>query len=124
MERLSRVLFLMLCHLTCIAKQFVFHSDADKINQLVVGLDGLRSLTFTSFICTYMLCNRLERPNLVPPSRSRHFTIMLVRESRALLRLRSLQYVSSFARTIVYVCSVLQQMLCATSQWKLTGCCC
>ncbi|NP_001166611.1 olfactory receptor 59 [Bombyx mori] len=39
MERLSRVLFLMLCHLTCIAKQFVFHSDADKINQLVVGLD-------------------------------------------------------------------------------------
>lgn len=40
MEKLSQVMFVMLCHLTCVAKQIVFHLNADKIDKLIAGLDG------------------------------------------------------------------------------------
>lgn len=40
MEKLSRVMFLLLCHITSIVKQVVFHVDADRIAALVASLDG------------------------------------------------------------------------------------
>lgn len=40
MEKLSRVMFLMLCHTTSFVKQVVFHMDADRIDMLVAWLDG------------------------------------------------------------------------------------
>lgn len=40
MEKFSRVMFLLLCHITSIVKQVVFHADADSIDALLAGLDG------------------------------------------------------------------------------------
>lgn len=40
MDKVSQVVSLMLCHMTCVAKQIVFHVDADKIEALVAGLEG------------------------------------------------------------------------------------
>lgn len=40
MDKLARVMFLLLCHVTSIVKQLVFHLDADRIDRLVTGLDG------------------------------------------------------------------------------------
>ncbi|CAK1602596.1 unnamed protein product [Parnassius mnemosyne] len=39
MVKLSRVMFLLLCHVTSIAKQYVFHVDADRIDELIAGLN-------------------------------------------------------------------------------------
>ncbi|XP_026317878.1 uncharacterized protein LOC113228730 [Hyposmocoma kahamanoa] len=39
MGKLSRVMFLLLCHITSIVKQAVFHVDADSIDALVASLD-------------------------------------------------------------------------------------
>ncbi|XP_045536780.1 odorant receptor Or2 [Papilio machaon] len=41
MEKLSRVMFLLLCHVTSLAKQLVFLTDADRIDRMVAGLDGI-----------------------------------------------------------------------------------
>ncbi|XP_068618198.1 odorant receptor 67c-like [Battus philenor] len=41
MAKLSRVMFLLLCHVTSLAKQIVFHTDADRIDALVSGLHGV-----------------------------------------------------------------------------------
>ncbi|XP_037298843.1 odorant receptor 4-like [Manduca sexta] len=38
MEKLSRVMFIMLCFVTCVVKQIVFHVDATRIDMLVAGL--------------------------------------------------------------------------------------
>lgn len=40
MDKLSRVMFVMLCHVTCVAKQLAFHVHAARIDTLVAGLDG------------------------------------------------------------------------------------
>lgn len=40
MDRLARVMFLLLCHVTSLVKQIVFHADAARIDLLVDGLDG------------------------------------------------------------------------------------
>nr|AQQ73506.1 olfactory receptor 26 [Heliconius melpomene rosina] len=39
MSKLSQVMFLLLCHITSIVKQIVFHIDADRIDQLVQSLN-------------------------------------------------------------------------------------
>nr|WCC57489.1 odorant receptor 32 [Papilio machaon] len=39
MAKLSRVMFLLLCHVTSLAKQLVFLTDADRIDRMVAGLD-------------------------------------------------------------------------------------
>ncbi|XP_013149666.1 PREDICTED: odorant receptor Or2-like [Papilio polytes] len=39
MVKMSRVMFLLLCHVTSLAKQFVFLTDADRIESMVAGLD-------------------------------------------------------------------------------------
>ncbi|XP_049878937.1 odorant receptor 4-like [Pectinophora gossypiella] len=40
MEKLSRVMFLLLCHVTSLAKQLVFHTDAHRIDTLVAEFDA------------------------------------------------------------------------------------
>lgn len=40
MDKLSQVMFVMLCHVTCVAKQVAFHVDAERIDQLVAVLHG------------------------------------------------------------------------------------
>ena len=40
MDKLSHVMFVMLCHVTCVAKQLAFHVNAERIDQLIAGLDG------------------------------------------------------------------------------------
>lgn len=40
MDKLARVLFLLLCHVTSIIKQAVFYTDAANIDQMIAGLDG------------------------------------------------------------------------------------
>lgn len=40
MAKFSRVMFLLLCHITSIAKQIVFHYDADRIQEMIQSLDG------------------------------------------------------------------------------------
>lgn len=40
MDKLSNVLFVLLCHITCIAKQLVFHLDTARVDELIAGLDG------------------------------------------------------------------------------------
>lgn len=48
MEKLSRVLFVLLCHCTCVSKQAVFHADAPRIDRIVQALDRMgHSLTLT-----------------------------------------------------------------------------
>ncbi|XP_072937498.1 odorant receptor 2a-like [Epargyreus clarus] len=39
MAKLSRVMFLLLCHITSLAKQIVFHTDAKRIDVMIRGLD-------------------------------------------------------------------------------------
>ncbi|KAL0901045.1 hypothetical protein ABMA27_006374 [Loxostege sticticalis] len=39
LDKLSRVLFVMLCHCTCVAKQAVFHADARRIDRIITGLN-------------------------------------------------------------------------------------
>nr|QZH55127.1 odorant receptor 31 [Achelura yunnanensis] len=39
MDKLARVMFLLLCHLTSIVKQLVFFVDADRIDDLIARLD-------------------------------------------------------------------------------------
>ncbi|XP_047020815.1 odorant receptor 4-like [Helicoverpa zea] len=39
MDKLSQVMFLMLCHMTCVVKQIAFHVDADRIDRLIASLD-------------------------------------------------------------------------------------
>ncbi|KAM3956747.1 odorant receptor 94b [Aphomia sociella] len=39
MDKLARVMFLLLCHVTSIAKQIVFYLDANRINKMIIGLD-------------------------------------------------------------------------------------
>uniref|UniRef100_A0AAU6NDB3 Odorant receptor n=1 Tax=Mythimna loreyi TaxID=667449 RepID=A0AAU6NDB3_9NEOP len=39
MDKLSQVMFVMLCHVTCVAKQVAFHVDAERIDLLIAGLD-------------------------------------------------------------------------------------
>lgn len=43
MDKLSRVMFLLLCHITSVAKQLVFYLDADRIDYLIATLDGTYS---------------------------------------------------------------------------------
>lgn len=40
MDKLARVMFLLLCHITSIAKQFVFHMKAERIDEMLGELDG------------------------------------------------------------------------------------
>lgn len=40
MEKLSGVLFVLLCHVTCVAKQLVFYADAARVERLCAALDG------------------------------------------------------------------------------------
>lgn len=40
MAKFSRVMFLLLCHVTSITKQIVFHYDADRIQDMIQSLDG------------------------------------------------------------------------------------
>lgn len=40
MDKLARVMFLLLCHITSIAKQLVFHIKAERIDEMIGGLDG------------------------------------------------------------------------------------
>lgn len=40
MQKLSGVLFVLLCHVTCIAKQLALHVHAPRVDALVAGLDG------------------------------------------------------------------------------------
>lgn len=42
MDKLSQVMFVLLCHVTCVAKQVAFHVDAGRIDQLIARLDGER----------------------------------------------------------------------------------
>nr|ALM26241.1 odorant receptor 58 [Athetis dissimilis] len=39
MDKLSQVMFVMLCHVTCVAKQIAFYVDAERIDELIAGLD-------------------------------------------------------------------------------------
>ncbi|CAH2101976.1 unnamed protein product [Euphydryas editha] len=39
MTKLSRVMFLLLCHITSIVKQIVFHNDADRIHDMIQSFD-------------------------------------------------------------------------------------
>ncbi|CAH1640018.1 unnamed protein product [Spodoptera littoralis] len=39
MDKLARVMFLLLCHITSIAKQLVFHLKADRIDEMLGGLN-------------------------------------------------------------------------------------
>nr|AOE48064.1 putative odorant receptor OR59 [Athetis lepigone] len=39
MDKLSQVMFVMLCHVTCVAKQIAFYVDAECIERLIAGLD-------------------------------------------------------------------------------------
>nr|ALM26215.1 odorant receptor 26 [Athetis dissimilis] len=39
MDKLARVMFLLLCHVTSIAKQLVFHVKAERIDAMLSGLD-------------------------------------------------------------------------------------
>ncbi|XP_052750221.1 odorant receptor Or1 isoform X2 [Galleria mellonella] len=39
MDKLARVMFLLLCHVTSITKQIVFHVDAERIDEMITGLD-------------------------------------------------------------------------------------
>ncbi|KAL0850684.1 hypothetical protein ABMA28_006629 [Loxostege sticticalis] len=39
MDKLARVMFLLLCHVTSITKQLVFYLDADRIDEMISGLD-------------------------------------------------------------------------------------
>ncbi|XP_035454253.2 odorant receptor 4 [Spodoptera frugiperda] len=39
MDKLSQVMFVLLCHVTCVAKQVAFHVDAGRIDQLIARLD-------------------------------------------------------------------------------------
>nr|QNS36244.1 olfactory receptor 59 [Mythimna separata] len=39
MDKLSQVMFVMLCHVTCVAKQVAFHVDAARIDRLILGLE-------------------------------------------------------------------------------------
>nr|QNS36255.1 olfactory receptor 94b [Mythimna separata] len=39
MDKLARVMFLLLCHITSIAKQVVFHIKAERIDEMLGGLD-------------------------------------------------------------------------------------
>lgn len=43
MDKLARVMFLLLCHVTSITKQLVFYLDADRIDEMISGLDGNES---------------------------------------------------------------------------------
>lgn len=45
MDNLARVMFLLLCHITSIAKQLVFYRDATRIDSVITGLDGEYSTT-------------------------------------------------------------------------------
>nr|QRF70979.1 odorant receptor [Semiothisa cinerearia] len=40
MDELARVMFLLLCHVTSLAKQLVFCADADRIDALLASLEG------------------------------------------------------------------------------------
>lgn len=40
LDKLSRVMYLFLCHITCVVKQVVFYFRADEIDELIAGLDG------------------------------------------------------------------------------------
>lgn len=40
MDKLARVMFLLLCHITSIAKQLVFHIKAEHIDKMLDGLNG------------------------------------------------------------------------------------
>ncbi|RVE42000.1 hypothetical protein evm_013345 [Chilo suppressalis] len=39
MDKLARVMFLLLCHITSIIKQVVFYTDADRIDDMIAALD-------------------------------------------------------------------------------------
>nr|AIG51873.1 odorant receptor [Helicoverpa armigera]QPX50343.1 odorant receptor [Helicoverpa armigera] len=39
MDKLARVMFLLLCHITSIAKQLVFHLKAERIDEMLAGLE-------------------------------------------------------------------------------------
>ncbi|XP_075979368.1 odorant receptor 4-like [Anticarsia gemmatalis] len=39
MDKLSRVMFVLLCHVTCVSKQIAFHLRADRIDKLIARLD-------------------------------------------------------------------------------------
>ncbi|XP_063827159.1 odorant receptor 4-like [Ostrinia nubilalis] len=38
LEKLARVLFVLLCHCTCVAKQLVFHAQAARVDRIIAGL--------------------------------------------------------------------------------------
>jgi hypothetical protein len=40
MDKLARVMFLLLCHVTSITKQIVFYVDADDVDEMILGLNG------------------------------------------------------------------------------------
>ncbi|XP_045524598.1 odorant receptor 94a-like [Pieris brassicae] len=40
LDKLSRVMFLLLCHVTSLAKQLVFHFDSDAVKRLIDALDN------------------------------------------------------------------------------------
>ncbi|KOB69557.1 Odorant receptor [Operophtera brumata] len=50
MDKLSNVLFVLLCHTTCIAKQLVFHLDAARLDELIASLDGASLLQATGYV--------------------------------------------------------------------------
>ncbi|CAB3256149.1 unnamed protein product [Arctia plantaginis] len=39
LDKLSKVMFLLLCHITCVIKQVVFYFRADEIDELIASLD-------------------------------------------------------------------------------------
>ncbi|OWR53401.1 putative olfactory receptor [Danaus plexippus plexippus] len=66
MTKLSRVMFLLLCHITSIAKQIVFHYDADRIQEMIEGFDdpiynGESASALSLLRSTTLVARRLER---------------------------------------------------------------
>lgn len=58
MDKLARVMFLLLCHVTSITKQLVFYLDADRIDEMISGLDGNESTAWLLFFQISFLSSR------------------------------------------------------------------
>lgn len=54
MDSLARVMFLLLCHITSIAKQVMFHTRAADIEAMIDGFDG-KKFKRVKNLCTDLL---------------------------------------------------------------------
>ncbi|KAM3956753.1 odorant receptor Or1-like [Aphomia sociella] len=70
MNKLARVMFVLLCHITCVSKQIVFHLDAARIDELVSDLDAVEYNEYGSWgAATHAARGRLLRATAARTSR-------------------------------------------------------